>query len=231
MFGVLVVEDEPVIARLLASCVTGNRWFDLAGVAGTVELAVGIARREEPDLVLLDFCLPDAVAGGFAVWDALHQLPKVPDVIAVTALREVDTVAKAQRYGAFDYAIKPFSRDTIAAKLADYADFRRRRPAAQEYASQSAVDRYFNPRHRTSALPAGLQAATLESVICVLRTADAPLRAIEVAVAASVDRGTANRYLTYLCDQGIAGRVPEHGRPGHPAYLYRLAPGWLPPDT
>ena len=41
-----------------------------------------------------------------------------------------------------------------------------------------------------------------------------------------MERGTANRYLTYLCDQRIADRVAEHGRPGHPAYLYTLASAW-----
>ena len=44
--------------------------------------------------------------------------------------------------------------------------------------------------------------------------------------AAGVERGTANRYLTYLCDQRIADRGVEHGRPGHPAYLYTLASAW-----
>jgi response regulator of citrate/malate metabolism len=43
-----------------------------------------------------------------------------------------------------------------------------------------------------------------------------------------VDRGTANRYLNYLHDQGIAIRVPEHGLLGHPAFLYTLAPIWKP---
>jgi len=137
-------------------------------------------------------------------------------------------VEKAQRYGAFDYTVKPFTCSTISAKLADYADFRRRQPPARSYASQSVIDRYFSPKHRTRELPAGLQAATLETVVTVLRAAPGPLRAAETARLAGVDRGTANRCLTYLRDQGIAERVPEHGRPGHPAYLYTLAPVWGP---
>ena len=69
-------------------------------------------------------------------------------------------------------------------------------------------------------------AGTLDSIVTVLRAASAPLRAAEVAERAGVERGTANRYLTYLCDQRIADRVAEHGRPGHPAYLYTLASAW-----
>ncbi len=53
-----------------------------------------------------------------------------------------------------------------------------------------------------------------------------PLRADEVAGWAAVDRATANRYLTYLCEQGIADRSPEHGKQGHPPYLYTLLAAW-----
>jgi len=74
---------------------------------------------------------------------------------------------------------------------------------------------------RSSSLPAGLLPKTLDSIVTVLRAA-------QVAARAGVERGTANRYLTYLCDQRIADRVPEHGRPGHPAYLYTLAAIWEP---
>jgi response regulator of citrate/malate metabolism len=50
-----------------------------------------------------------------------------------------------------------------------------------------------------------------------------------IAVTAAGDMGTvekASRHLTYLCGQRIADRVVEHGRPGHPAYLYTLAAAW-----
>jgi len=100
--------------------------------------------------------------------------------------------------------------------------------AAPPSADQSAIDRIFNPRHRSSSPPPGLLPETLDSIVAVLRAADRPLRAAEIAERAGVERGTANRYLTYLCDQRIAERVPEHGRPGHPAYLYTLASIWEP---
>lgn len=161
----------------------------------------------------------------------LHELDQVPDVIAVTAAGDMATVEKARRRGAFGYVVKPFTCATINAKLSDYTSFRRAALAAlarsdEARADQGAIDRHFNPQHRTSALPPGLLAGTLDSIVTVLRAASAPLRAVEVAERAGVERGTANRYLTYLCDQRIADRVAEHGRPGHPAYLYTLASAW-----
>jgi response regulator of citrate/malate metabolism len=225
MFGVLVVEDKDVIARQLATCVAQNRWLRMAGMAATEQEAIDLARSVRPDLVLLDFGLSAPMAG-FDVWRVLHELDQVPDVIAVTAAGDMGTVEKARRRGAFGYVVKPFTCATIHAKLADYTSFRRAALAAPPRADQVAIDRHFNPRHRSSALPAGLLAGTLDSVVTVLRAAAGPLRAAEVAERAGVERGTANRYLTYLCDQRIADRVAEHGRPGHPAYLYTLASAW-----
>jgi response regulator of citrate/malate metabolism len=225
VFDVLVVEDKDVIARQLAKCVSANRWLRLAGVAATEQQAIERARRGRPDLVLLDFGL-SSPTGGFDVWHVLHELDKMPDVIAVTAARDMAIVEKARRCGAFGYVIKPFTCATIEAKLADYTSFRRLTRPAPSCADQSAIDRIFNPRHRSSSLPPGLLPETLDSIVTVLRAAAGPLRAAEVAELAEVERGTANRYLNHLCDQGIAARVPEHGRPGHPAYLYTFAAIW-----
>jgi response regulator of citrate/malate metabolism len=230
MFTVLVVEDKDVIARQLAKCVTDNRWLTLAAVATTEQAAIHMASSLRPDLVLLDFGL-STPTGGFDVWRALHELDTTPDVIAVTAAADMSTVEKARRCGAFGYVVKPFTCATIDAKLADYTSFRRSAMAAPARADQSAIDRMFNPRHRSSALPAGLLPETLASIVTVLQAARRPLRASDIASEAGVERATANRYLTYLWHQCVAVRVPEHGRPGHPAYLYTLSPSWRPePD-
>lgn len=223
MFGVLVVEDNDLIARLLATCVSDNRWLKLAGVAATEQAAIDMAASMRPDLVLLDFGLTTPM-GGFDVWRYLHELET--DVIAVTAAAGMSTVMKARRCGAFDYVVKPFTRAIVDAKLAGYASFRRSAMKAPPRPDQIGIDRCITPPHRSCSLPSGLLPQTLDSVAAVLRGAERPLRAVEVAEQAGVARGTANRYLNYLCDQGIAVRVPVHGPPGHPAYLYTLASFW-----
>jgi response regulator of citrate/malate metabolism len=226
MFDVLVVEDNDLIARQLARCVSENRWLKLAGVAATEQDAIDKARRVCPDLVLLDFGLSTPL-GGFDVWHAMHTLEKVPKVIAVTAAGDINTVQKAQDHGAFDYVVKPFTSATIHAKLADYVDNRRRQMTVPPHVSQATIDWIFSLRRRSPVLPAGLESKTLESIVEALRAAS-PLRVSEVADQVSVARETANRYLLYLHEQGIAFRVREHGHPGPPPYLYTLAPLWNP---
>jgi len=228
MFGVLVVEDTDIIAQQLATCVSKNRWLRLDGVAATEQDAIDMARRVRPDLVLLDFGLSSPM-GGFDVWRVLHELET--HVIAVTAANDMSTVAKAKKRGAFAYVVKPFVSATVQAKLADYINYRRAEIAAPPCIDQPAADIAINPPSRKCPLRSGLLAETWDSVVAVLRAAERPLRASEIAERAHVERATANRYLTELCTQGIAKRVPEHGRPGHPAYLYTLIPLWHPrPD-
>jgi response regulator of citrate/malate metabolism len=224
-FDVLVVEDKDLIARQLAIYVSGNRWLNHAGTAGSEQQAIEMARRLRPDLVLLDFGL-STPAGGFDVWRALRELDPVPDVIAVTAAGDMATVDKAQRCGAFRYVVKPYTRATIEAKLTDYTSFRRSAMTAPSKPSQSDIDKRFSQRLRSCTPPRGLVLETLESIVGILRAAPEPVRASRVAELARVERGTANRYLIYLCGQGIAERVIDHGPPGHPAYLYTLAAGW-----
>jgi response regulator of citrate/malate metabolism len=234
MFSVLVVENQSAIAEMLEQCVSENRWLSLAGVATTKQEAIDLARRACPDLVLLDFGLPEAAGlpesktAGFDVWHLLHRFATPPYVIAVTAAADMSTVEMAQNHGVFGYVIKPFAPAAIHAKLADYVDNRRRRIAAPPHADQEDIDRWLKLRHRSCSLPAGLQSETLDPIVAVLREAEGPLRVAEIGRRTGVDRGTANRYLNYLHDQGIAIRLPEHGVPGHPAFLYTLAPVWKP---
>lgn len=223
-FGVLVVEDDPLTVRMLSQCVARHRSFTVSGSAMTARQAVAMAGQARPDLVLLDFGLPESQTAGFDVCQLLHRLEKVPDVIAVTGARDMASVVRAQQFGVFDYVVKPFSSQTIDAKLTGYADVRQRRLAARDRVDQPAVDSWF--RRPRCVLPKGMDAGTKDSVVAVLEDAGRPLRAAEVAVLAGVDRVTANRYLVWLCDQGVAVRFAEHGPPGRPAYLYTLAPAW-----
>lgn len=227
-FNVLLVEDDPLTAELLRKRVARNQSLNLAGEAATARQAIDQARRGCPDLVLLDFGLPESEMGGFDVWRALHELDNVPDVIAVTGAREMSTVVKAQKFGVFDYVVKPFTPATIDAKLAAYTGCRRRRIPARQRVDQSAIDVYLNRLHRSGSLPKGLDHKTMDSVVAVLQAAEGPLRACEIGDRVGVNRETANKYLIPLCEQGIAVRVRGYGQPGQPPYLYTLAPAWKP---
>ena len=103
---VLVVEDEPDVARLLDYHLRAGG-FEVELVA-TAAQALARARADEPTVVLLDVMLPDG--DGFAVCKALRADPATAGlgVIMLTARGDADDRITGLEVGADDYVTKPF---------------------------------------------------------------------------------------------------------------------------
>jgi DNA-binding response OmpR family regulator len=110
---VLVVDDEPAI-RLLAQRALEHHGFEVTGAADGAE-ALERARREQPDLVLLDAMLPKL--HGFEVARRLRSdaaTRAIPVVIMSAVYRGWRFAADARElYGAQDYVEKPFRVDDL----------------------------------------------------------------------------------------------------------------------
>ncbi len=111
---VLVVDDEPtivdVVARYLARAgFQAREAYDGPG-------ALEAARRERPDLVVLDVMLPGL--DGIEVMRRLHEQPGEPlPVILLTARAEESDRLVGLRRGADDYVVKPFSPAELVARV------------------------------------------------------------------------------------------------------------------
>ncbi|MEV7542484.1 response regulator transcription factor [Streptomyces sp. NPDC089915] len=112
MTRVLVVDDEPQLARLLVINLKARKYeVDCAQDGGTALDAVA-ARR--PDVVLLDLGLPDM--DGIEVIRRLRVWSQVP-VLVVSARHGSQEKIDALDAGADDYVTKPFSMDELLARL------------------------------------------------------------------------------------------------------------------
>lgn len=106
---VMVIDDDPVNARLLKAIFTGDGHAVLLAEDG--EAGIARAAADRPDLVMLDLRLPGK--GGLEVLEALHLAdPQLP-VILMTAHADVKTAVRATQLGAFDYLSKPFDHDEL----------------------------------------------------------------------------------------------------------------------
>jgi DNA-binding response OmpR family regulator len=112
---VLVVEDDPLITAMV------RHRLDRAGfaveLAGDGEAALAAARRQPPDLVVLDLNLP--LMNGFQVLERLRADPgsrAVPVLILTASGGEKDLV-RAFGLGADDYLVKPFSPSELLARV------------------------------------------------------------------------------------------------------------------
>ncbi|MGH3825907.1 MAG: response regulator [Pseudonocardiaceae bacterium] len=223
MIRTLVVEDDPVVAEVNRGYVEHVAGFVVVGVARSGGEAVAAAHDHSVDLVLLDFYLPDM--SGLEVCHALRAARTRPiDIIAVTAARDVDTVRAAIAHGVVQYLIKPYSLASFREKLQRYAAYHQRLPPGQ-LTDQPGIDRVLNTLRgsTTAALPKGLSPTTYELVVRVLRDADQPLTATEIACATGLSRVCARRYLDHLHHQDLAVRTARYGTTGPPQHLYQWA--------
>jgi two-component system, OmpR family, response regulator len=110
---VLIVEDEPLIARFLARGLRSEGYT--VGVAGNGEIAIDRLEQRPWDLVILDLMLPD-VDGFEVLREVSGQRLGVP-VLVLSARRSVQTKVAALDAGASDYLAKPFALDELLARV------------------------------------------------------------------------------------------------------------------
>jgi two-component system OmpR family response regulator len=110
---VLVVDDEPTLAEVLASVLRYEGWD--VRTAGGGASAVRIARDYRPHAVILDIMLPDF--DGLEVLRRLRAISPQVCVLFLTARDAVEDRVAGITAGGDDYVTKPFSLEEVLARL------------------------------------------------------------------------------------------------------------------
>src|SRR6059036_2962893 len=110
--SILVVDDEPQIRRVMRSTLTNHGYVILEAKNG--EEAIEVARKEKPDLILLDVNMP-----GMNGVDACREIRRgsaAPIIMLTVRNAERDKVL-ALDAGADDYVVKPFGIEELLARI------------------------------------------------------------------------------------------------------------------
>src|ERR1700690_198144 len=110
---VLVVDDEPSLAELLASVLRFEGWDVRTAADGAGALRA--AREFKPDAVVLDVMLPDF--NGLEVLRRLREEQPRVCVLFLTARDAVEDRIAGITAGGDDYVTKPFSLEEVLARL------------------------------------------------------------------------------------------------------------------
>ena len=217
MIRVLVVDDDFMVAKVHRGFVDRVPGFTTVGVAHTG--ADALAQAAGADLLLLDIYLPDI--SGLEVLRRLREAPKSPDVLAVTAARDVATVKCALRGGVVHYVLKPFTFDVLRDRLERYAAAARR--LEKDDLHQSDVDSMFAAMRATTPppMPKGLTADTSALIAAAMRACDGDLSAAECAERIGLSRVSTRRYLEHFVESGKAEVRLRYGSAGRPQRRYR----------
>jgi two-component system alkaline phosphatase synthesis response regulator PhoP len=112
MKKVLVVEDEVKIARLVRDYLAEAGFAVLEATDGPS--ALSMARRENPDMIVMDLGLPGI--DGLDVTRQLRRGSAVPIIMLTARSEETDRIVGLE-LGADDYITKPFSPKELVARI------------------------------------------------------------------------------------------------------------------
>src|SRR5436190_19390399 len=109
---ILVVDDEPQIARVLRRSLASHGYEVQVATEGEEALATfGVWK---PDVVVTDIAMPNM--GGLELCRRLRKISEVP-IIVLSVRGEEKTKVEALDAGADDYVTKPFGMDELLARI------------------------------------------------------------------------------------------------------------------
>uniref|UniRef100_A0A7C4KHK0 Response regulator n=1 Tax=Anaerolinea thermolimosa TaxID=229919 RepID=A0A7C4KHK0_9CHLR len=112
---ILIVDDDVQTLRLVGLMLERQGYKILAASNGAQ--AIGMARTEQPDLILLDVMMPDV--DGFSVARTLRKEPETANIpiLMFTARAQVEDKIAGYEAGADDYLTKPIHPAELTAHL------------------------------------------------------------------------------------------------------------------
>lgn len=150
---ILVVDDD---ATMLEYCETGLRLagYETTGV-GSGARALKTIETREFDLVLTDLQMPGGVDGRGVVAGVKARRPET-EVILMTAAPTLGTAIETLKSGAYDYLIKPFDADHLAATVRRCLEHRRlKRDLEGERALRKELDAAYKELQKVEELKEG----------------------------------------------------------------------------
>ncbi len=116
---ILIIEDEKILAEMYYDTFVqaGFKVFS----ATESEEGLEIAKKEKPDLIILDILLPRENGISFLEWQKEDpEIASIP-VVVFTNYDELDTQKKAKKLGVKGYLIKAnFTPQQFVSKVKDY---------------------------------------------------------------------------------------------------------------
>lgn len=223
MIRTLLVDDDALTLELHRNYVDRLEGFIVAGECTGARAALS-AVLDKPgpgafDLVLLDMTMPDG--SGLDVLRALRSRSAVVDVIAITGVREAETVRQMAALGVFHYLVKPFPFAVFQERMEQYRTHRTQARSTDGEATQAEIDALLGRATGAIPLPKGLSTSSLERVTTEVRAAG-PLSASEAATRLGMSRVSVRRYLEHLAAEGLLIKSARYGARGRPETEY----GW-----
>lgn len=139
MLKVLIADDEEAIRKGLKKIITSaNIGLNVIGEASDGEIALEMAEKLKPDIMLIDINMP--FLNGLDFLDKVNKL--IPDAITIiiSGYDEFEYARKALQLGVFDYILKPVNRKKLIDTLLRAIDAYNKKMKEKEYKKLTQIE-------------------------------------------------------------------------------------------
>lgn len=220
MIKVLLVEDDPMVAKFHEHYLGQIKGFEIEDKARTGEEALDLLSRKEYDLILLDIFMPGM--DGIELLKQIRKKNEDVDVIVISAARDKERIQTALRHGAIDYIIKPFEFERFNLALTNFYQrnslFKNKSGLEQEDLDNGIIYREQSPE---LSMPKGLDRNTLKTVWQAACGIEKEFTTEEIASLVGISRVSIRKYLEFLKNLQILSLELHRGAVGRPVYKYK----------
>lgn len=186
---VLIVEDHLLLAELLKSAFEDEPGMSVVGVASTVHNGERLARQTTPDVILMDYNLPDGTGADLAL--RVRQFSPRTAIVIVTSNTSEEALRYAISAGAVGYIVKSAPPSKVLEGV-------RRAAAGEILVPPEALRLLLAPAAPPSLQPHGLTPRELEVLRLMCAARDTKAIASELGIEYNTARGHAQRVLEKL---------------------------------
>ncbi len=115
---ILIIEDDYDLSALIIRHLRSAD-YNVLNVGDAIQ-GVQFARKEIPDLIVLDLMIPGG--GGLVVLERLNQIPETQSipVVVLTGVQDTETKKKVLRLGAVEYLEKPYNAQELLRSIKEH---------------------------------------------------------------------------------------------------------------
>lgn len=199
---ILAIDDDEQILYALQAVFQYQGWTGI--MAQDVPTGAKLFRTEKPDLVLIDYHLPQV--SGIKGVELIRKIDAEVPIIVFTIDESQEVAEQFMEAGASDFALKPIKVPDIISRIRLHIRLLENQRKLKDRVGQVK----------------GIDAATLSLIMGCLERAEEPIAVETIAHETGLANQTVYRYLQNLVSQNKVEATQSYGKVGRPKQKYSI---------